>query len=137
MNEHPIKSVMAAALEGLKGIADVNTVIGEAVETVNGTVIIPVSKVSLGLIIGGSDFEGAGLTDDKDNLFGGGAGGGVTIEPVAFLVVTKDDIKMMSVDSESAMNMRVLDLIPKAIDVASELFNKKKKIKIEDVLNEE
>ena len=137
MSEHPIKSVMAAALEGLKGIADVNTVIGEAVETTNGTVIIPVSKVSLGFVIGGSDFAGTSIVDDQDNLFGGGAGGGVTIEPIAFLVVTKDDIKMMSVDSQSATSMRILDLIPKAINVASDIFSKKKKIEIEDVLNEE
>lgn len=89
--ENKISDIIRTSLENAKDIIDSNTVIGEAVPTTSGTVIIPVSKVSVGIATGGLDYKGKNMKEtDKVNNFGGGGGTGISVSPVAFLVVHAD-----------------------------------------------
>lgn len=126
MQEHPIQGLMETAMENLKEMVDVNTIVGEAVETPDGSVIIPVSKVGFGFAAGGSEFgessqKGkATMTDEQGNSpgmpFGGGSGGGVSITPVAFLVVNAGGIKMLHVQGQTHLYDRLLESAPQVFD---------------------
>lgn len=111
---------MKTAMESLKDMVDVNTVIGDPVETQDGTVIVPVSRVAFGFAAGGSEFqpmpgvkpaEGEGA----NHPFGGGSGAGVSVQPVGFLVVGKEQIRMLPVDGGQPVN-RLIDLAPQLVD---------------------
>ena len=130
MNNHPIEGLMKTAMENIKEMVDVNTILGDPVETPDGTVIVPISRVSFGFAAGGSEFETNGITPkekEKDrtqqgaaaelnNLpFGGGSGAGITINPVAFLVVGKEQIKLLPVESNVLVD-RILDSAPQLLD---------------------
>lgn len=80
MSEHPIQGMMDTSMQKIKEMVDVNTIIGEPIHCPDGTMIIPVSKVTYGFASGGSDFP----TKTEKDLFGGGSGAGITISPVAF-----------------------------------------------------
>lgn len=122
MSEHPIKSVIDSVLDGIKSVADVDTVIGKPIETPDGTVIIPVSKVSLGFGVGGSDLKGISTASDGSNLFGGGSGGGLKLEPVAFLVVSHGEVKLLSLSG----GMDISELIPGIVDFVHKIVKKNK-----------
>lgn len=135
MSEHPIDGLMNTAMNNLKDMIDVNTIIGEAIETVNGTVIIPVSKVCFGFAAGGSEFNMSTLEETKRKgseeetkhalPFGGGSAAGVNIVPVGFLVITENSTKMLPVDHCSAID-KLLDYVPDIIDKLGDVFNKEK-----------
>lgn len=122
MSEHPIKSVIDSLLDGIKSVADVDTVIGKPVETPDGTVIIPVSKVSLGFGVGGSDIKGISSASDGSNLFGGGSGGGMKLEPVAFLVISNGNVELLKLASGSDVSA----LIPGVVEFVQNLVQKRK-----------
>ena len=122
-NEIPLKQVIDATLENLKNIMSTDTVIGEPKTVLEDTVIIPVSKVSMGFASGGSGF---GNSPQKDN-FGGGAGGGIKISPVAFLVVTDGNVRLISVSESPDQLDKIFTKIPEVIDQVSGLINKNKK----------
>ena len=124
MSNHPIKSVIDSVLDGIKSVADVDTVIGKPIETPDGTVIIPVSKVSLGFGIGGSDFKGISNSPDGNNLFGGGSGGGLKIEPVAFLVISNGNVELLKIASATDL----AELIPGVVDFVQKFIKKNKHI---------
>ena len=88
MAEHPIQNLMNVTMDKIRQMVDSNTIVGKPITTDDGTTILPVSKVSFGFASAGTDFDGKNAAN-KD-LFGGGSGAGVNIQPVAFLVV-KDD----------------------------------------------
>lgn len=130
MNNHPIEGLMKTAMENIKEMVDVNTILGDPVETPDGTVIVPISRVSFGFAAGGSEFETNGgavakekekdrnqvATAESNNLpFGGGSGAGITINPVAFLVVGKEQIKLLPVESNVLVD-RILDSAPQLLD---------------------
>ena len=99
--ENKISDIIRTSLENVKDVVDSNTVIGEAIPTSNGTVIIPVSKVSIGIATGGLDYKGKRVKEmpNKTNNFGGAGGTGVTVKPVAFLVVKADGgVDLLNVD---------------------------------------
>ena len=133
MNEHPIENLMITAMSSLQNMVDVNTIIGEPIETQVGITIIPISKVSFGFAAGGSEFRGETLKEynkrDKDEEiqyklpFGGGAGAGVSINPVAFLVVQEGNVKLMPVDHDSCLD-KILDYVPDLMQKINEMFNK-------------
>lgn len=112
MGEHPIQGLMKTAMESIKGMVDVNTVIGDAVEAPDGSVIIPVSRVGLGFAAGGSEF---GVPKETELPFGGGSGAGVSVQPVGFLVVGKEAVRLLPV-SQGAIFDRLVDLVPQLID---------------------
>ncbi len=127
MSEHPIKSLMTTAMENLKEMIDVNTIIGDPVETPDGSVILTVSRVGFGFAAGGSEFQASGGEEEgKNNLpFGGGSGGGVSITPIAFLIVNGAGVKMLHLDENTHLYEKLLELAPQAVDKVQQMFNNK------------
>lgn len=121
--EHPIGSLMDTTMEKIKEMIDVNTIIGEPITSPDGTLIIPVSKVSYGFAAGGSD-----LPTKKENkdCFGGGSGAGVTIQPVAFLTVYQGDVRLVSVDREEGTADKLVNMIPDVLKKVKGVFKKDK-----------
>lgn len=131
MEDHPIQGLMKTAMESLKEMVEVNTIVGDPVETPEGSVIIPISRVSFGFAAGGSEFEAPEQNNQQRgngkniNLpFGGGSGGGVTVQPVAFLVVGQGQIRLLPVDNNVLLD-RLIDLAPQVINQVQEMLNKK------------
>jgi sporulation protein YtfJ len=121
---------MKTAMENIKGMVDVNTIIGDPVETHDGSVIIPISRVSFGFAAGGSEFES--IEDEKKNggngslPFGGGSGGGVTVSPVACLVVgSNGQVRMLPVDHHAMLD-RLIDLVPQLVTQLQAMSGKNK-----------
>ena len=134
--EHPIGNLMDTTMNKIKEMIDVNTIVGEPITSPDGTLIIPVSKVSYGFASGGSD-----LPTKKENkdCFGGGSGAGVTIQPVAFLTVYKGDVTLIPVDKFEGTPDRLVGMIPEVIDKVKEIFkkdDKKKHSKADDDFSE-
>lgn len=133
MEEHPIEGLMITAMNSIKDMIDVDTIIGDPIETKNNTVIIPISKVSFGFASGGSEFKGEVIEEytkkNKEeevsyrNPFGGGSGAGVSINPVAFIVVQGECVKLLPVNHTSAID-KLLDYIPDLFDKLGSLINK-------------
>ncbi|NMA03167.1 MAG: sporulation protein YtfJ [Clostridiales bacterium] len=136
MSEHPIESLMKTTMETIKEMVDVNTIVGDAVETIDGTTIIPISRVSFGFASGGGDFENTKKDKEgerngetsKDQLpFAGGAGAGISIHPVAFMVVGGGQMKLMSVDQNANLIDTIINSTPKVIDSLQSAFSKNNK----------
>ncbi|PWM43097.1 MAG: sporulation protein YtfJ [Clostridiales bacterium] len=126
--EHPIQGVMETAMKNIKEMVDVNTIVGDPITTPDGSTIIPVSKVGFGFASGGSDFKQKSQKDDERPCFGGGSGAGITITPIAFLIVTSTgSISMLPIDNPqfSAVD-KAIDMIPGMVDKLKETFSKKK-----------
>ena len=149
MSEHPIEGLMITAMNRIQDMVDVNTIIGEPIETTNGIVIIPISKVSFGFAAGGSEFRGETIDEytkkDKEEAiqyrlpFGGGSGAGVNINPVAFLVIQENTVKLLPVNHTSSLD-KLLDYIPDLVEKANTIIdktmqNKKEEKKKEEVKN--
>ncbi|HOM01782.1 MAG TPA: GerW family sporulation protein [Acetivibrio sp.] len=144
MAEHPIQGLMATAMESIKEMVDVNTIVGDAVQAPDGTVIIPISKVTFGFAAGGGEFASRCTIEKKDEdssdddsnkpeskfPFAGGSGAGVSINPVAFMVVGQGQIKLLPVNINSSLE-KVLDLIPEIIEKAKDSVKKNLKVKKE------
>lgn len=124
MADH-VEKVLGSAIDGLKKMIDVDSVIGNPIKVSDSTTLIPVSKVSMGFASGGAGYDKTSQTDN----FGGGAGGGVKITPIAFLVVTDDNVRIMSVSENPDQWDKIFTLIPEAIDQLSSLIAKYKEIK--------
>lgn len=133
MSEHPIEGLMVTAMNSIQDMIDVNTIIGEPIETSNNVVIIPISKVSFGFAAGGSEFKGETVDEyskkDKEEEiqyrlpFGGGSGAGVTINPIAFLVIQPNNVKLMPVNHTSSLD-KLLDYIPDIIEKTNNMMNR-------------
>ena len=133
MSEHPIEGLMTTAMNSIQDMIDVNTIIGEPIETSNNIVIIPISKVSFGFAAGGSEFKGETVDEytkkDKEEAiqyrlpFGGGSGAGVSINPIAFLVIQADSVKLMPVNHSSSID-KLLDYIPDLMEKANSMMNR-------------
>lgn len=133
MEEHPIEGLMITAMNSIQDMVDVNTIIGEPIETSNNIVIIPISKVGFGFAAGGSEFRGEAIDEytkkDKEEEiqyrlpFGGGSGAGVSITPVAFLVVQQNTVKLLPVSHSSAID-KLMDYVPDLIEKANNVLNK-------------
>ncbi len=123
---HPISDLMATTMAKIRDMMDANTVIGQPIEA-GGVTVIPVCKISIGYGSGGSDFAQKNQKPDNPNAFGGGAGMGVTITPISFLVIRDGNVRMLSVDQPtSTVTDRVIDMVPTVVDKVSEMVSKKK-----------
>ena len=111
-NTHPIQELLDASLKNIRNFVDVDTVIGKPITLPDGTTILPISKASFGFASGGSDLP----TKKVKDLFGGGSGGGVTIEPVGFLVISGGDIRLLQISEANNNAGRVLNMVPEVID---------------------
>ena len=127
MSDHPIQGLMNAAMENLKEMVDVNTIIGDPVETPDGSVILTVSKVGFGFAAGGSEFiiEKQGQSDATKQPFGGGSGGGVSITPIAFLIVGSSGVKTIHLDEGTHLIEKMIDLAPQVVDKIQSMMSKK------------
>lgn len=125
MGEQSIEGLVRTSLESIKEMVDVNTVVGDAVHAPDGTVIIPISKVSFGFAAGGGGCDS--LATDTRQGFGGGSGAGVSVKPVGFLVSSPEHgIRFMNVSSHRTYE-RLLELVPIAFDKLQEIMEDRKK----------
>ena len=125
MAEHPIQGLMNVTMDKIRQMADSNTIIGKPIQTEDGTTILPVSKVSFGFASAGTDFDGKNAAN-KD-LFGGGSGAGVNIQPVAFLVVKDGCVRTIQLSDGSNTVDRALTMLPELVDKVSALLKKEEK----------
>ena len=125
MSEHPIQGMMETTMKKIREMVDANTIIGNPITSPDGSVLIPVSKVSYGFGAGGSDFP----SKTQKDLFGGGTGMGVTITPVAFIVLQIGETRMLQLASGDDTASNVVKLVPELFDKVSHLFQKEKKEK--------
>lgn len=122
MDNHPIEALMKTTMESLKQMIDVNTIVGDPVETPDGTTLIPISRVSFGFASGGGDYnknsDGEDSSDSQSQSypFAGGTGAGVSVQPVAFMIVGKENTKLLSVDQNANMFENLVGLSSKVID---------------------
>lgn len=122
MSENKIKGILDTTMEKLRGMVDAEIITGKPIE-VGSITLIPVSRVSFGLATGGSDFP----SKTGAELFGGGGGAGVTVVPVAFIVISGENVKMMPVYNELTTVEKAISMTPEIIEKAKELFPKKDK----------
>ncbi len=134
MNEqNKISDIIKTSLENIRTVVDANTIIGDPIVTPAGVTILPVSKLSVGFASGGFDYLGKNSSQsakDKGNNFGGGGGSGLTVEPVAFLVISTDgDVKLLPITAPAAAQKSdiaaIIDGAPSLIDKIKSLFPKK------------
>lgn len=129
--EHPIEGLMKTTMSSLKEMVDVSTIVGDAVYAENGSVIIPVSKISFGFASGGTEFNKT--REKKDSIveekfpFGGGSGAGVCVSPVGFIVVGNDQIKLLSVDEGNSALTNLLGFVEKMAENLQQTFCNKDK----------
>lgn len=118
---HPIDGLMDSSMQNLRSLVDADTIIGEAITTPDGTVIIPVSKVTFGFVSGGSDIPSA----KPSQPFGGGAGGGVSVQPLAFLVIKDGHVDLLQMNDSKNTADRMVNMVPEVIDKLGAMFGKK------------
>ncbi len=118
-----LPNMLETTIQKIREMVDVNTVIGTPISTPDGVTIIPVSKVSVGFAGGGSDFT----NKTGNNPFGGGAGGGVKVTPVCFLIVKDGNVRMMPVpEPASSTADRVVEMLPDTLDKLTAYLEAKK-----------
>lgn len=118
MSEHPVKGLMDVTLEKIKSMVDASTVVGEPI-LAGGNTVIPISKITYGFASGGSDFP----TKTTKDLFGGGGGAGVTVTPVAFIVITaKSTIKLLQINAKPDTADKIVSAVPDIVDKVSDLI---------------
>lgn len=123
---HPISDLVEATMTKIRNMMDANTVVGTPIEA-GGVTVIPVCRISIGYGSGGSDFAQKNQKPENPNAFGGGAGMGVTITPISFLVIRDGNVRMVAVDQPaSTVADRVIDLVPGVVDKVSAMMDKKK-----------
>lgn len=134
---HPIEALMKTTMDSLKEMIDVNTIVGDAVETKDGNIIIPISKVSVGFASGGAEYcNDSRGAENKDNYpFGGGSGAGMCVQPVAFLIVKNDQFKLLPVKHANSVE-RLVDGVPELIEEIAAMLKKGKNCKDKEDISE-
>ncbi len=123
---HPISDLMSTTMEKIRGMMDANTVVGKPIEA-GGVTVVPVCKISIGYGSGGTDFAQKNQKADAANAFGGGAGMGVNITPVSFLVIKDGSVRVVSVEAPATTAVeRVIDMVPDVVDKVGNVVSKKK-----------
>lgn len=128
MNEHPLNDLMSSTMEKIRAMADTNTVVGQPI-TAGEVTIIPVSRVSLGVGVGGSDFASKNQKPGADNAFGGGSGAGISMDPIAFLIVRGDNVRLLPVIPPSGPLDRVIDVVPEVVNKITDFVEKQQEKK--------
>ncbi len=123
MSEHAINGFMGISMEKIRSVVDANTMIGDPIHCADGTTVIPVSKVSLGFASGGSDLP----TRTAKEYFAGGAGAGMSVKPVGFLVIQNGDVRLIQLSMTADKGNVALNMVPEIIDKISAIVSKKDK----------
>ena len=122
---HPLNEMMTSSMAKIKDMIDVNTVIGDPITTPDGVTLIPITKVSVGYGGGGSDFATKNYPANRDNAFGGGAGAGVTITPMAFVVIRGESVRMLPIAEPASTSVdRIVEMVPDILDRVEALLRK-------------
>ena len=129
MKDQSASGILGTAIDKIRDLVDVSTIVGEPVFSAEGITIIPVSKVTYGFASGGSDFP----SKSNAELFGGGGGAGITITPVAFVVINNGNVTIKSVPSADNPAEKIISMVPEVVDTVSGLINKGKESKGETV----
>ena len=138
MSEHSINGMLNVTLQRIRELVDTNTIIGEAITTEDGTMILPVSRITYGFVSGGTDM---GPKTAKD-MFGGAAGAGATVSPVAFLVISNGKVRLIQLADKNNSVDRIIGMMPDVVDKIQEIVsdipqNKEKKTKTKKAKTEE
>ncbi len=122
---HPIENIMQTAMSEIKEMVDVNTVVGDPVISTDGSTIIPISKVSFGFVSGGGEYGAAkdSTEDESKYPFSGGAGSGVCITPVGFLVVSEGDVRLLPVSGRTIID-QIVETVPNVITEIKDAFRR-------------
>lgn len=129
MSEHPVNGLLGTTIEKIRNMIDVNTIIGEPINTNEGTTIIPVSKMTIGFASGGSDIP----SKQPKNFFGGGAGAGVSVQPLAFICVNAEgEVKLLQMSVNASKENAIITTIPDLIDKIADMVSGKNKEKSSD-----
>jgi sporulation protein YtfJ len=120
--ETKVKDLVQAALSKLQELTDTDTIVGKPIRIDANVTVIPISKVSYGFAAGGSDLP----TKSDKELFGGGSGAGVSISPIAFIVVNNGEVQLMQINAEPTATGAIVSLVPELISKIQALFSKKK-----------
>ena len=127
---HPLPHRITKTMRKTQDMTEVNTVAGRPITTPDGVTIIPVTKVSIGYGSGGSDFATKNYPATRDNSFGGGAGAGIKITPVAFLVIRGESVRMLPVAEPASTSIdRLIELLPDLLEKGEAYFAEKKAAK--------
>ena len=123
--ENKIKDVMNTAMENLKPLIDTNVIIGDVIKG-DGVDVIPITKVTLGFVTGGGEYysELKDIRRDTEYPFSGGSGGGVSIHPIGFLVITKSSVEFVKIDAKSVVE-KLIEAIPEVAKFIEKNFSKK------------
>ena len=130
--EHKIPEIIRSSMENIRSMVDANTIVGEPLAVTGGTVIIPISKVSVGIASGGVDYNPKKEAQPRPQNFGGGGGTGVSVVPVGFLVCDKDgDVEFLNVSNKGKPDPvdQIADLVERTPDIIAkikDLFSKNK-----------
>ena len=122
MDRHPIEGMMTTTMESIRDMIDVNTVVGEPIATADGSTVVPISRVSFGFVAGGGEYRGqepARLASETP--FAGGAGAGVTVQPLGFLVTGPDAVRLLPAQCYAPID-RVIELLPQMISEIKKLL---------------
>lgn len=133
MKEQSAAGILGTTIEKIRDLVDVSTIVGEPIYTEGGITIIPISKVTYGFASGGSDFP----SKTNAQIFGGGGGAGVTITPVAFLIVNDGEVTLKHITAYDNAAERVVNLVPEMFDKVTSVVNKAKKEKAAQAAAEE
>ncbi|MBQ8922819.1 MAG: GerW family sporulation protein [Oscillospiraceae bacterium] len=112
INEHPVQETLRVTMDEIRGMVDANTIVGQPIQCGNGTTVIPISKVSFGFASGGSDLP----TKVAKDMFGGGGGAGVSISPIAFLVIMPNDVKLLQLSVNASTPNAIVNMVPDVMD---------------------
>ena len=126
MSMHPINELTESVMSKLAEMADVNTVIGDPITTPSGVVIIPISKVTVGFGVGGGEHSSNTAVQNSElakNPFGGGGGAGLTINPIAFLTVSGENVKVLTIDRDESTIDKAIAMLPELFDKAVATIN--------------
>ncbi len=124
MSENKVNNLMGVTMDKIKEMVDVNTVIGDPITTPDGATVLPVSRVSYGFASGGSDLPSK--SQPAAGLFGGGSGAGITIVPIAFLVISNGNVRILQIEPYMGPVDRALEKLPELADKLTALFRKDK-----------
>ncbi len=117
--DHELNTLLKVSLEHIKEMIDVDTIIGEAIIVSNSVRVIPVSRVRMGFLAGGSDISAKII---NDNPFGGGTGGTIFISPIAFLVCKGDEVSILHLEKETHLVEKIIDSVPNLTTKLTTLF---------------
>lgn len=131
MSDNKVNNLLSATMSKIKEMIDVNTVMGEPVTTPDGTTVIPVTRVNYGFASGGTDIPSK--HQKPEGYFGGGAGAGVTITPIAFLVISGGNVKVIQIEPFTSSVDRLIQTAPDVIDKVTSFFSKEEESETSEI----